>query len=104
MQKKSYDTTWKWIKHRLDLQELNFSKLASIHDIDRTCFTGVKKVPIPKYEYLIADYINTDPWLLWPDRYDAAHNLNHVSSRYQGHKSFVEHASKEINGKVAEGK
>ena len=99
MQKKSTDTTWKWIKHRLDLQGLNFSKLASIHKVDRSCFTGVKNKPIPKYQAIIADYLDVDPWDLWPDRYDAAHNPSRISSRYQGHRLFLEHASKEINGK-----
>jgi Ner family transcriptional regulator len=99
MQKKSTDTPWKWIKHRLDLQGFNFNKLASIHKVDRSCFTGVKNKPIPKYERIIADYLGVDPWELWPDRYDEAHNPARVSSRYPGHKSFVEQASKKIKGK-----
>jgi Ner family transcriptional regulator len=99
MQKKSTDTAWKWIKHRLDLQGFNFNKLAEIHNVHITCFTGVKNKPIPKYERLIADYLGVDPWELWPDRYDASHNPNRTSSRYQGHKTFLKQASLESKGK-----
>ena len=95
---------WEWVKYRLALKGYSFGKFALIHKVKKTNFTNVKSVHIPKYEHLIADYIGVDPWELWPDRYDAAHNPNHVSSRYQGYKSLVEHASKEINGKVVEGK
>ena len=99
MQHSIGDTTWKWIKYRLDVLGLSFNKLASIYNVDRTCFTGLKRKPIPKYERIIADYLGVNPWDLWPSRYDQAHNPNRISSRYQGHKSFVEHASKESNGK-----
>jgi Ner family transcriptional regulator len=101
---KTNDATWAWIKHRLALQGLNFYKLASINNVHFTCFTGVKNKFCPKYERLIADYLGVEPWELWPDRYDEAHNPNRTSSRYPGHKFFLEHASKEINGKVAEEK
>jgi lambda repressor-like predicted transcriptional regulator len=104
MNKKTNDTIWQWIKHLLSLQGLNFNKLAAIHKVHITCFTGVRNKPIPKYERIIADYINAAPWELWPERYDASHNPNRVSSRYQGHKAFVEHQSQEINGKVSNGK
>jgi len=101
---KTNNTVWKWIKHRLDLQGLSFNKLASTQNVDRTCFTGLKNKPIPKYERIIADYLGVDPWDLWPDRYDEAHNPNRISSRYQGHKTFLDQNNKEINGNLDSGK
>lgn len=82
------DKTWAWIKYRLALQGLSLNKLAFIHKVDRTCFTGVKRKPMPKFERILANSINRDPWELWPSRYDEAHNPNRISSRYQGHKTF----------------
>lgn len=104
MQNKKNEPTWKWIKHRLDRLGLSFNKLASMHNVHFSCFTGLKNKPCPKFERLLSDALGIDPWDLWPDRYDEAHNPNRVSSRYQGHKSFVEHASKEINGKDSKDK
>jgi len=99
MQNPLNNTTWRWIKHNLSLQGLNFNKLAVLYNVHRTCFTGLKNKPSPRFERIIADILQVEPWLLWPDRYDSAHNPNRVSSRYQGHKFFLEHTSKEINGK-----
>lgn len=79
---------WKWIKHRLSVQGLNFNKLATLYNVKRTCFTNLKNQPCPKYEKILAKILEVDPWDIWPDRYDAAHNPNRVSSRYQGHKKF----------------
>jgi Ner family transcriptional regulator len=90
----SNDKNWNWIKHRLCLQGLNFNKLAALYNIHRTCFTGLKNKPSPKYERIIANFLEVEPWEIWPDRYDAAHNPNRISSRYQEHKSFVEHTFK----------
>lgn len=104
IQQNNTPDNWEWVKYRLILKGYTFGKLALIHNVKKTNFTNVKRVHMPKYERLIADYIGADPWELWPDRYDEAHNPNRISSRYQGHKSFVEHASKKINGKVANGK
>jgi lambda repressor-like predicted transcriptional regulator len=98
MEKES-NNSWKWLKHRLDLQGLTFNELARIHNVDRTCFTGVKNKPIPKYERILADYAGCEPWTIWPDRYDATHNPNRISSRYQGHKSLLEQSSKKVNRK-----
>ena len=98
MQKES-NNIWEWIRHRLYIQGFTFNELARIHKVDRTCFTGVKNKPIPKYERLLADYVGCDPWLLWPSRYDDAHNPNRISSRYPGHKNLLEHTHEEINGK-----
>jgi lambda repressor-like predicted transcriptional regulator len=95
MQKKT-DAIWKWIKHRLAVKGFTFSELARIHGVDKSCFTGVKRLTLPKYERIIADYIGVDPWDLWPDRYDAAHNPNRISSRYQGHKHFLNNTQNEV--------
>jgi len=95
---------WEWVKYRLALSGYTFGKLAKIHGVKKTNFTNVKRVHSPKYERIIADYLNVDPWDLWPDRYDEAHNPNRISSRYQGHKTFLEHASTEINRKISKEK
>lgn len=79
---------WKWIKYCLYVQGLNFNKLATLYNVNRTCFTNLKNQPCPKYERIIANLLEVDPWDIWPDRYDVAHNPNRVSSRYQGHKKF----------------
>jgi lambda repressor-like predicted transcriptional regulator len=84
---------WEWIKYRLTLNGYTFGKLALIHKVKKTNFTNVKMVPSPKYERLIAGYIGAAPWELWPDRYDSGRNPNRVSSRYQGHKTFLKQAS-----------
>lgn len=100
MQKKSKET-WMWIKHRLELQGLTFGKIGTIYGVDKSCFTKVKTVPIPKNERILADYVGVEPWDLWPDRYDAAHNPNRISPRYQGHKHFLNNTQNKIkrNGK-----
>jgi len=82
------NTTWKWIKNRLALYDLNFNKISAIYKVHRTCFTGLKNKPCPKFESILAKHLRIEPWVLWPDRYDAAHNPSRVSSRYQGHKYF----------------
>jgi len=92
----SNNTVWKWIKHRLCLQGLNFNKLAALYKIDRSCFTCLKNKNFPKYERILAEILETEPWIIWPDRYDAEHNPNRCSSRYPAHRYFVEHASKKI--------
>ena len=79
---------WKWIKHRLSVQGLNFNKLATLYKVNRTCFTNLKNQPCPKYERITANLLEVEPWDIWPGRYDAEHNPNRVSSRYQGHKKF----------------
>ena len=65
---------WKFIKHSLSIQGLNFNKLSSIYNCHRQCFTNLKSKPCPKYERILANILETDPWTLWPDRYDSEHN------------------------------
>ena len=86
---KKADETWIWIKHRLELRGLTFGKLARIHGVTKPNFTNVKRIPIPKYERIIANHIDKEPWDLWPSRYDAAQNPIRISTRYQGHKHFL---------------
>jgi len=81
--------TWIWIKQRLALMDYSFSKLARLQGVKKQNIAIVKHFPYPKYEHLIAESIGLNPWELWPDRYDAAHNPNRISSRYQGHKHFL---------------
>ena len=87
---------WKWLKHRLALYDLNFNKLASIHHVDRTCFTGLKNKPCPKFERILSNRIGLEPWDLWRDRYNADNQPNRISSRYPQHKNFIDH-SENIN-------
>lgn len=87
---------WEWIKYRLSLKGYTFGKLALIHKVKKTNFTNVKRVHMPKYERLIADYIDSNPWDLWPDRYNADNQPNRISSRYPQHKYFIDH-SENIN-------
>lgn len=85
---------WLWIKHRLNINNSSFSKLAVLSGVKKTNFLRVKHLPSPKYEAIIAKNLGLNAWDLWSDRYDAAHNPNRISSRYQGHKSFIEHTFK----------
>jgi len=96
MQNPSTDTKWKWIKHCLNLQGLNFNKLASLYNIDRTCFTVLKNKPFPKYERILAEILEVQPQIIWPSRYDRDGNPIRFSTRYQPHKFFIERASKKI--------
>lgn len=82
---------WAWIKHFLELRGLTFRKIAAKHGVDKSCFTKVKTVPMPKNERILADIVGNgvEPWDLWPDRYDELHNPCRISSRYQGHKHFL---------------
>jgi lambda repressor-like predicted transcriptional regulator len=83
------DKAWLWLKHSLGLRGLTFGIIARDHGKDKACFTRAKKHPLPKAERILANYIGLDPWDIWPERYDAAHNPNRISSRYQGHKHFL---------------
>jgi lambda repressor-like predicted transcriptional regulator len=98
MTKQKPDISWEWLKHHLYIQGLTFSKLARIHNVDRSCFTAVKRRCIPKYEALLARYLDLDPWIIWPDRYDANNNPSRVSSRYQGHR-YLDHDPQKVNKK-----
>lgn len=100
MNKTQNDKVWAWIKHRLEIQGLNFNKLAARYDVHRTCFTGLKTKPCPKFEAILASHLGLFAWDLWPDRYDEAHNPNRVSSRYQGHKAFLKQGSAESNKNI----
>lgn len=100
MQNKS-NVDWAWIKYHLELRGLTFGKIAAKHGVDKTCFTKLKTVPMPKNERILADYLDLEPWDLWPDRYDSAHNPNRTSPRYPGHKHFLNNTQNKlkINGK-----
>jgi len=97
------EETWIWLKHRLELRGLTFGKIARAHKVAKSCFTKAKTHMLPKAERILANYVGLEPWDLWPERYDAAHNPNRISTRYRGHKHFLEHGNKEINGKDPEG-
>jgi len=99
-QKKQLEA-WIWLKHLLELRGLTFGKIGRKHGIHKSCFTKVKTVPMPKNERILADYVGVDPWDIWPDRYDAAHNPNRISPRYQGHKHFLDYKQNNLksNGK-----
>lgn len=100
IQKKS-DEVWSWLKYNLGLRGLTFGIIAREHGKDKACFTRVKTHPLPKAERILADYIGLTPWDLWPSRYDADHNPNRISSRYQGHKRFLKNNRNKpkVNGK-----
>lgn len=88
MQNLSNDKKWRWILHRLHTQGLNFNKLSTLYNCNRSNFSHLKNRPCPKYEKILANILEIDPWDIWPDRYDSVHNPARVSSRYQGHKNF----------------
>ena len=92
---------WIWIKQRLAQSDSSFAKLTKLHGVKKQNIAIVKHSPYPKYERLIAESIGLDPWDLWPQRYDAAHNPNRISSRYPGHKHFLNLSKSggEVNGK-----
>lgn len=98
---KKLDNIWLWIRHRLALQGLSFGKLARIHNIHRSTFGQTKHRNFPKYERILADLVGQEPWDLWPERYDAAHNPIRISTRYQGHKHFLDNIqnNRKSNGK-----
>jgi Ner family transcriptional regulator len=98
---KDPNNSWMWLKHHLELRGLTFGKIGKIHKIHKSCFTKVKTVPMPKNERILSDYVGIDPWDIWPDRYDAAHNPNRISPRYQGHKHFLHDTQNKLksNGK-----
>jgi len=78
---KTSDTVWAWIKLRLALQNLTFSKLSQIYGVSRVNFSDVRKRHSPKYELIIANHIGIEPWNIWPERYDAEHKPIHKSLR-----------------------
>jgi lambda repressor-like predicted transcriptional regulator len=93
--------TWDWIKHRLSFLDSSFSKLAKLHGVTKQNFAIVKHFPYPKYEILIAEKLGLKAWALWPERYNANHDPNRISSRYQSHKYFLNNTQNEVkrNGK-----
>ena len=93
--------TWIWIKQRLSLLDSSFSKLAKLHCVTRQNFAIVKHFPYPKYETLIAEKLGLNPWDLWPERYNANHDPNRISSRYKSHKHFLNNTQNKVkrNGK-----
>jgi Ner family transcriptional regulator len=100
---KKPDDTWIWIKHRLELKDFTFGKLAKIYGVTKACFTGVKHRPFPKYERIIADLVGVEPWELWPERYDSSRNSNRKKGKRPLCKPVLEHGNKEINGKDPKG-
>ena len=91
--------TWEWIKYRLAIKGYTFGKLARHYGVKKTNFTNVKRVPVPKYERIIAEIVGMTPWELWPERYDSSHNPNRKKGKRPLCKPILEHENKEINGK-----
>jgi len=99
--KEKEKTTWIWIKHQLALFDSSLSKLARLHSVAPSIMAVVRHKPYPKSERIIAEALGLKPEDLWPWRYDAAGNPNRISSRYRGHKAFLDNTRNEnkINGK-----
>jgi len=87
---------WIWIKQQLSLLDSSFSKLANLHGTRKQNFAIVRHSPYPKYENIIAKKLGLQPWDLWPERYDANHNPNRISSRYPAHKCLQNNTLNQI--------
>lgn len=97
LQKKE-QLTWNWIKNRLADLDSSLATIARLHGLKKQTLAQVKHRPYPKCERLIAASVGLEPWDLWPDRYDGAHNPIRISSRYPGHKSY-QHFNEQPNSK-----
>lgn len=93
---------WTWVKARFNFERHSLSELAKVHGCPKQTIYSVAHKPSPKYEKIIAGCINRDPWNIWPDRYDDDHHPCRISSRYQGHKRFLESTKKQLTGQEKE--
>jgi Ner family transcriptional regulator len=96
---KNEQMVWTWIKQRLANLGSSFAELARLHGLKTQTLVQVKHRPYPKGERQIAASIGLEPWDLWPDRYDERHNPIRISTRYPGHKSYLQLSGQLIGGK-----
>lgn len=61
------------IKAALYKRDLSLAELARRHDVSLNAMSRMLRRPNPAIERLVADAIEVEPWVIWPDRYDAFH-------------------------------
>lgn len=58
-----------WIKYALHCRGITLDALAREHGVTRQTPQAALRVPIPKWERIIADALGIEPHTLWPERY-----------------------------------
>ncbi len=71
-----------WIKYQLKIRGYTLAKLSYLFSNNRKSVTQALRVPVPKWERVIARILGLRPQDLWPERYDEAGRPNRNSSRY----------------------
>lgn len=80
--RKIYNVRWEQIKTILRARGYLLTDLAQLHGVSPSCFMSVKTKPYPKIERIIAEYLQTNPWDLWPERYDENGKPNRINRWY----------------------
>lgn len=71
-----------WIKYQLRLKGYSLAKLSLEYGTYRDAVVQALKVPVPKWEKIVAATLGLRPQDLWPERYREDGRPNRHSPRY----------------------
>jgi Ner family transcriptional regulator len=98
-----------WVKFRLGLKGYTLRSFGQLHGITAGSVGVVFYRPYPRIEQFLADILETQPWELWPDRYNENHKPNRPNLWYQRGRGGWRPKPKnitneiEVKGKILDG-